>query len=162
MTAVSREVVIGAMKPEDAERCAELETILFAGDGPWSTEAFRAELRQPANHYFAARVNGELVGYAGIALLGTQGNGEAEVHTVGVDPAWQRHGIGRLLMEAMLEVSDAFGGPVFLEVRTDNAAAIGMYQSFEFEILGKRPNYYQPSGADAYTMCRGSADEDSL
>lgn len=154
MTAVSSVVSIVPLTADDAERCAELEAILFPGDGPWSADAFRSELLQPSNRYFAARAFDELVGYAGIAMLGSPGNGECEIHTVGVDPAWQRRGVGRRLMDAMLAIADAFGGPVFLEVRTDNDAAIAMYEAYGFTIMGKRPNYYQPSGADAFTMCR--------
>ena len=43
---------------------------------------------------------------------------------------------------------------MLLEVRTDNEAAIGLYESEGFVRLGVRRRYYQPSGADAYTMAR--------
>jgi ribosomal-protein-alanine N-acetyltransferase len=43
---------------------------------------------------------------------------------------------------------------VYLEVRTDNEPAIAMYLAHGFEHLGLRRRYYQPSGADAYTMGR--------
>ena len=43
---------------------------------------------------------------------------------------------------------------VYLEVRTDNAAAIAMYQSAGFVNIGLRKRYYRVSGADAYTMQR--------
>ena len=43
---------------------------------------------------------------------------------------------------------------MFLEVRTDNAAAIGLYQSVGFAAVGVRKRYYRVSGADAYTMRR--------
>jgi len=49
--------------------------------------------------------------------------------------------------------------PAYLEVRTDNTAAIALYQAHGFERLGLRKNYYQPSGADAYTMVRPSSAE---
>ena len=54
-------------------------------------------------------------------------------------------------------VADQAGGPVFLEVRMDNGPAIAMYESYGFERMGVRRNYYQPSGADAYTMVRPAA-----
>ncbi|MGW0041738.1 ribosomal protein S18-alanine N-acetyltransferase [Rhodococcus sp. NPDC003348] len=143
------------MRPADAERCAELETLLFAGDGPWSAAAFRSELAHPHNHYFVVRDEaGAVVGYAGIALLGTVTDAEFEVHTIGVDPAHRRRGLGSLLLDELLRLADGYGGPVFLEVRTDNDAAITLYRREGFEIVGTRRNYYQPSGADAYTMRR--------
>ena len=151
MTAV---IEIDALTDADADRCAEIECVLFPGDGPWGADAFRAEIRQPSNRYFAARADTQLVGYAGISLLGIPGNGESEIHTIGVDPQWQRRGIGRALMDALMAVAGEFGGPVFLEVRTDNDPAVAMYLAYGFKKFGVRRNYYQPSGADAYTMCR--------
>ena len=43
---------------------------------------------------------------------------------------------------------------IFLEVRTDNAPAIGLYESFGFVNVGLRRRYYRASGADAFTMKR--------
>lgn len=97
---------------------------------------------------------GPLVGYAGLQALGTPEDPEYEVHTIGVDPAWRRRGVGGALMGALLEAVAACPGPVFLEVRTDNEGALAMYRRRGFEVIGLRRNYYQPSGADAYTMRR--------
>ena len=51
-------------------------------------------------------------------------------------------------------ISAAGDRRMLLEVRTDNDAAIGLYASEGFTKLGVRRRYYQPSGADAYTMAR--------
>ncbi|AOW92113.1 ribosomal-protein-alanine N-acetyltransferase [Rhodococcus sp. WMMA185] len=152
---------IEPMAVSDAERCAELEVILFPGDGPWSADAFRAELAAPHSHYAVARDDvGQLVGYAGIALLGNSMHPESEIHTIGTDPAYRRRGVGRALLDELLRKADTRGGPVYLEVRTDNDAAIALYRRVGFEIVGTRRKYYQPSGADAFTMRRsGSAEE---
>ncbi|GGG13925.1 ribosomal-protein-alanine acetyltransferase [Rhodococcoides trifolii] len=148
--------VVEPMTRADAPRCAELETVLFPGDDPWSADAFLAELSTPHNRYVVVRGDdGVAVGYAGISLLGSPGGaGESEVHTIGVDPNAQRQGIGGLLLGALLDVADRHGGPVFLEVRTDNDAAIELYRREGFEIVGTRTGYYRPSGADAYSMVR--------
>jgi len=138
---------------EDLPRVAELERQLFAGDDPWSESMLRAELDH-GNYYVGARVDERLVGYAGLALVGTRRDAEASVHTIGVDPAWQRRGVGRILLAALLAVADEFRAPVYLEVRTDNAAAIGLYLAHGFTTIGLRRGYYQPSGADAFTMAR--------
>jgi ribosomal-protein-alanine N-acetyltransferase len=138
----------------DLKRCAELERILFAGDDPWSESTLRAEIDH-GNQYFGAYAeDGGLVGYAGISVVGTRRDAEANVHTIGVDPAWQGQGIGRMLLRALLGVADEFGAPVYLEVRTDNEAAIALYRAHGFVRIGLRRKYYQPSGADAYTMAR--------
>jgi ribosomal-protein-alanine N-acetyltransferase len=145
---------IEPMDGPDIERCVELEQLLFPEDDPWQAVSFRSELAAPYNRYIVARDDGRMVGYAGVALLGDDEHPEAEVHTIGVDPHCHRAGIGTLLLEALLAEAGKRGGPVFLEVRTDNAPAIAMYAKHGFHIIGLRKNYYHPSGADAYTMRR--------
>ena len=145
----------------DAARCARLERELFAADGPWSEDAFLAELDK-GHFYVGAYLDGAdgaghadgsgLVGYAGMSLAGRPP--EADVHTIGVDPRWQRRGIGGALLRALLDRADSVGAAVFLEVRTDNTAAIELYLAHGFERIGLRRRYYQPSNADAYTMAR--------
>jgi len=152
MTACSEPVTVGALTPADAERCAELEAQLFPGDDPWPAVAFNRELAGKHNHYLGARIAGMLVGYAGISRLGRTPPFEYEVHTIGVDPAYQGRGIGRRLLDELLVFAD--GGVVYLEVRTDNEAALALYRSTGFERIGLRRRYYRVSGADAYTMRR--------
>jgi [ribosomal protein S18]-alanine N-acetyltransferase len=158
MTACSEPITIGALRVADAERCAELEALLFPGDDPWPTAAFVRELAAKHNHYVAARIGAEggdtLVGYGGISRLGRTPPFEYEVHTIGVDPGYQGRGIGRRLLGELLNV--AGDAVVHLEVRTDNAAAIALYRSVGFTQVGLRRRYYRISGADAYTMRRGA------
>ncbi len=151
MTAIEP-VVLGPLTYADADRCAELEAMLFDGDDPWPAVAFERELHSKTNHYVGARNGDTLVGYAGISRLGRVAPFEYEVHTIGVDPAYQGQGVGRRLLDELLDY--AAGGVVFLEVRTDNEAAIGLYRSVGFEQVGLRRRYYRVSGADAYTMRR--------
>jgi len=145
-------VTIDRLTRADAARCAELEAQLFDGDDPWSASAFVSELGRRHNHYVAARTADKLVGYAGITRLGLLPPHEYEIHTIGVDPAFHGQGTGRRLLDSLLDFAD--GGTVFLEVRTDNAAAIALYRSAGFVEVGLRKRYYRASGADAYTMRR--------
>lgn len=157
-------VVVDALTTDDAADCARLEAELFGGDDPWTAAAFRAELHA-GYPYLAARwvdrpgaEPDELVGYAGIALLPappfSREPAEAEVHTIGVAPHAQGHGLGRRLLAGLLAHADALGAVTFLEVRTDNRPALALYRSEGFEVVGTRRRYYA-SGADAYTMRRG-------
>ncbi|WP_319457857.1 MULTISPECIES: ribosomal protein S18-alanine N-acetyltransferase [unclassified Mycobacterium] len=145
-------VCYGALGVGDAVRCAELEAQLFPGDDPWPAAAFVRELESEHNHYVAARADGALIGYAGITRLGRKPPYEYEIHTIGVDKSFQGEGIGRGLLDMLLAI--AKDDVVFLEVRTDNAAAIGLYESVGFAKMGLRKRYYRVSGADAYTMRR--------
>jgi len=132
----------------DIPALVDLEEILFPGDSPWNWRMFAAEL-EAGNHYVVHRDNdGVIDGYAGLAIIGD----EAEVHTIGVRPDSQGNGLGRKLLRQLL--SAAGDRRMLLEVRTDNAAAIALYASEGFTTLGTRRRYYQPSGADAYTMAR--------
>jgi ribosomal-protein-alanine N-acetyltransferase len=160
---VTATIHIEPLRPADAARCAELERLLFPGDDPWSERAFREELRA-GHHYLAARTvdpagppgtdRSVLVGYAGLAFVAGPPHAEAEIHTIGVDPAHQRLGVGRALLRGLLAVADAAAATVFLEVRTDNDAARALYEAERFTVVGLRKRYYRPSGADAHTMRR--------
>lgn len=157
---------IRVLRTGDAARCAELEEQLFPGDAPWPRDVFAIEFSHPHTFYIGVfdDIDDEddeevLVAYAGMAMLGPRDDPEFEIHTIAVDPAHQRRGLGRLLMEQLMHAADSFDGPVFLEVRTDNDAAIALYESFGFTNQGIRRNYYQPSGADAYTMTRPPRSE---
>jgi ribosomal-protein-alanine N-acetyltransferase len=132
----------------DIPALVDLEEILFPGDSPWTWQMFAGELAA-GNHYVVHRdTAGKIDGYAGLAIAGD----EAEVHTIGVRPDAQGSGLGRKLLRQLLNA--AAGRRVLLEVRTDNEVAIGLYQSAGFVRVGIRRRYYQPSGADAYTMAR--------
>ncbi|WP_158844742.1 ribosomal protein S18-alanine N-acetyltransferase [Saccharothrix deserti] len=142
-------VTIAPLRREDVPRCAQIEQQLFPGDDPWSENAFRSELDN-GNFYVGAYVDGVLIGYAGLGLT----DFESSVHTIAVVTAHQGGGVGKTLLRALLAKADEAGLPVFLEVRTDNVPAINLYLAHGFEHLGLRRRYYQPSGADAYTMGR--------
>ncbi|MFB9907111.1 ribosomal protein S18-alanine N-acetyltransferase [Allokutzneria oryzae] len=150
---------LGTLLRKDVPRCAELEQELFAGEDPWTVPMFVSEI-EAGNYYIGAFESGdELVGYAGLAVVGAPPNAEAEVHTIAVDPRRQGEGIGKALLRELLAKADAVNAVTFLEVRTDNESAKGLYTAHDFEVVGLRKRYYQPSGADAHTMRRPSLTE---
>lgn len=140
-------------EPRDLLRLEELEKVLFPGESPWTRAMFEYELGLEHTWYVCGveKHTGEVIGYAGLARMGPEWEPEFEVHTIGVDPRWQGRGVGRALLEALLARAC---GPVYLEVRTDNAPAIALYERYGFVKIGIRKRYYQPSGADAFTMRR--------
>jgi ribosomal-protein-alanine N-acetyltransferase len=147
-------VTIAPLRREDVPRCVEIEQVLFPGDDPWSKATFLSELSS-GNHYVGAYLgDGKLVGYAGLSIAGRAPDLESSVHTIAVDISFQHAGIGKRLLLALLQRADEVHAPVFLEVRTDNVPAISLYLAHGFERIGLRRRYYQPSGADAYTMAR--------
>jgi ribosomal-protein-alanine N-acetyltransferase len=102
-----------------------------------------------SRYYVVARVDGSVVGYAGLMLS----LDEAHVTTIAVDPAWQRHRIGsRLLLNLSRAALARHARHMTLEVRVSNVAAQSMYRRFGFETEGVRKNYYAESKEDALIM----------
>jgi [ribosomal protein S18]-alanine N-acetyltransferase len=154
-------VRIAPLRRKDIARCVKIEKQLFAGDDPWSARAFHSELDSGGYYLGAYTDDDELVGYAGLATVGRPGEFESSVHTIAVDSGHQGRGVGTALLRALLARADTLRAPVFLEVRTDNDRALELYARHGFSRIGLRKRYYQPSGADAYTMRRsaGAAEE---
>ncbi|MBM9475908.1 ribosomal protein S18-alanine N-acetyltransferase [Nakamurella flavida] len=132
----------------DIPALAHLEELLFPTDSPWTEAMFWGELAEGRYYRVHRDAAGRVDGYAGLAVH----DDEAEVQTIGVHPAAQGAGIGRALLRDLLDHAD--GRRVLLDVRTDNVPALGLYAAEGFHTLGVRRRYYQPSGADAYTMER--------
>lgn len=132
----------------DLARVEELERELF-GPGAWSRETYESEVSAPGRRYVAAVApDGELVGYAGVAL-----GSDAEVMTVGVAASWRRRGVGTGLLAALLAAArDARCRRVFLEVRVDDDGARRLYERAGFRPVGVRRGYYQPENVDALVM----------
>ncbi|MFX4921938.1 GNAT family N-acetyltransferase, partial [Acinetobacter baumannii] len=62
---------------------------------------------------------------------------EAEILSVGVIDRWQRSGLGRRLVEALIRAAQrAEARRIFLEVAVDNEPALRLYQSLDFERVG--------------------------
>jgi ribosomal-protein-alanine N-acetyltransferase len=119
-------------------------------DTAWSVEAFWSELAGvPATrHYLVAERGTQIVGYAGLMAVGS----EADVQTVAVAPDARRHGIGTLLLDALLDEAGRRGcSRVTLEVAAAGEDARRLYASRGFEAIAQRTGYYGP-GADAVVM----------
>ena len=117
---------------------------------PWSASLFLAELAQRSNRsYIVARYYGEVVGYAGMMLMGR----EAHVTNIAVDPDFHGRKIGTRLLLALVTEAIARGcETVSLEVRVSNHVAQSMYEKFGFAGVGVRRGYYIETNEDALVM----------
>ncbi|MDR1441600.1 MAG: ribosomal protein S18-alanine N-acetyltransferase [Bifidobacteriaceae bacterium] len=132
----------------DIDRLMELEGLCF-GPEAWTREMLEEELAGAGRRYLVSQEAGVVMGYGGVYL----GLDSTEVMTVAIDPGYQRRGLGRRLMEALLAESRRAGSRwVTLEVAVGAEPAIGLYRSLGFEPIGRRQGYYQPSGRDAIIM----------
>jgi [ribosomal protein S18]-alanine N-acetyltransferase len=140
----------------DVEAVADLERELFAHD-PWSAEQFWGELAHvPETRWYAVHEDGSGVdGYVGLFAVPP----EADVQTIAVAPRSQGHGLGRELLDALVEEARHRGcTQLFLEVRVDNEAAIALYEKAGFERQGRRAGYYA-DGTDALVLRRRLGSE---
>ncbi|GIE96055.1 ribosomal protein S18-alanine N-acetyltransferase [Paractinoplanes rishiriensis] len=126
-----------------------VEEDLF-GVEKWSATMFWNELAQ--RHYYVVALDGdEVLGYAGLAA----GDGEAWVQNIAVRRTAQRRGVGRELLETLLAEAERRGiKQTLLEVAVDNEPAQRLYATYDFEPVGIRRGYYQPSNTDALVMMR--------
>lgn len=117
---------------------------------PWSGSLFLSELAQRATRsYIVAKVDGEVVGYAGMMFTGP----EAHVTNIAVDPDLHSMKIGsRLLLHLCTEAVARGADQISLEVRVSNEKAQAMYEKFGFGIVSIRRGYYIETNEDAYVM----------
>ncbi len=114
---------------------------------PWTIGIMRDCLRI-GYHCWAYEQNGGLVGYAIMSMA--MDVGEAHILNLCVRPESQGAGIGRRMLEHMLElVRDSGCHLILLEARPSNPAAIRLYRSTGFEQIGRRKAYYPlPDGRE--------------
>ncbi|MBO0608639.1 ribosomal protein S18-alanine N-acetyltransferase [Myceligenerans salitolerans] len=143
------------LRSSDFDRVLWLERDLF-GSGAWTYGMLADELAALGRWYIVATVDepgtigpDPVVGYAGLWFDGD----DAQIMTIGVAKDYQRCGVGRLLLEALIAHARKLKAQaVLLEVRIDNEPALAMYRRSGFEVLAVRKRYYQPEDKDAYTM----------
>lgn len=77
-------------------------------------------------------------------------SGVARLYSLATRPEARGRGVGTALLEAVADAARRRGCRALrLEVRTDNAAAIGLYERAGFKRIGRYERYYQ-DGADAW------------
>jgi ribosomal-protein-alanine N-acetyltransferase len=143
-------VSVGALRWWHIHEVLSLEADLFGAE-QWSAGMFWNELAN-GHHYVAAFEAEALVGYAGLAVTGPA---EAWINNIAVRRDRQRHGIGRLLLESLLEhARSQQARSVLLEVAADNKPAQNLYDAYGFAVVGLRRKYYEASDTDALVMRR--------
>lgn len=125
-----------------------------------SLERVRTRVTEPTDgrYQLAACVDQEVVGTITLHTATQQRRRHVGEIGMAVRDDWQNRGVGSALMQAALDLADNWLNLVRieLEVYTDNAAGIALYQKFGFEIEGTLRSYAFRNGqyVDAYAMAR--------
>jgi ribosomal-protein-alanine N-acetyltransferase len=139
-------MTIRRMEREDLDAVLEIARASF--DPSWDRAQFEVERERAFATCSVIEEAGVVVAYAVAWILA----GELEVLAVATHPAHRRAGHAQSLVRSILDEARARGASRgFLEVREDNAAAIGLYAALGFAPDTRRARYYA-DGTDALIM----------
>lgn len=109
-------------------------------DDFWTYHILKEELENQNSNYLVAKIDNEIVGFAGIKII----LDEADIMNIVTKKTYRNQGIGTLLLENLISLSKKLNlKTLSLEVSEENLPAIHLYRKFGFEYLGVRKNYYQ-------------------
>jgi [ribosomal protein S18]-alanine N-acetyltransferase len=146
-------VVERVTSEQDLDAIVEIERASFKS--AWTWDMFKWELQNaPVSQVHVVRAaDGAIVAFCTIWVIAD----EVHINNVAVLPAHRRKGLGRTLLEAVLETAASQGARrATLEVRRSNDAAIRLYQGMGFELAGARPRYYTDPEEDALILWKTS------
>lgn len=125
-----------------------------------SAESWRKKLENPPPGFYSlvACAGDEVVGHLGLHTSPNPRRRHAASIGMAVRDDWQGKGVGSALMRAALELADRWLNltRLELEVYTDNAPAVRLYEKFGFVREGTHKQYAFRDGifVDAYAMAR--------
>ena len=135
------------MQPEHVAAVAEMERQCFSD--PWSEKSVASELDNPLSLWLIAEADGVVAGYVGSQTV----LDSADMMNLAVSQDFRRQGIGEQLVNSLTEALAEKGvKTLLLEVRISNEPAKQLYQKLGFEIVGKRPRYYEKPREDALSL----------
>ncbi|MBQ7465562.1 MAG: ribosomal protein S18-alanine N-acetyltransferase [Oscillospiraceae bacterium] len=139
------------MTADHLDDVARLEQICFSR--PWSRRMLAEELENQCAAFLVALEpeTEKVIGYAGLLVMADEGY----ITNVAVFPEYRRRGVAEQIIQVFCDFAQgnhlAF---LTLEVRPSNAPAISLYNSFGFEEVGRRKNYYDLPREDALILTR--------
>ena len=134
---------------------AELDDLMNIEDICFGPDAFQRRqmlylITSSKGIFLVAKHNNQVAGY--VSLITNRRHHTGRIYSIAVSPQHRGNRIGEALLEAAVEYArNTALKAVFLEVRTDNDAAIFLYKKKGFVKRLLKPNYYK-DGADAYSM----------
>ena len=146
-TSPAQPVSVRLATPADLDAVVRIDVRSFTRH--WPADDFAEQLADPRVAIWIAEVQGAPCGYVHVRAI----PGEAELLNIAVQPSARRQGVAaRLLDHAQDQALQGGAERMFLEVRADNEAALGLYRRAAWEQIGIRKRYYSEDGADAIVM----------
>ena len=140
-------VILSSEDQEMIRDAAAIDAAVFPSNA-WGYESYYRSALNGYDHLTAELCGGEVRGFALLRCFD-----DAELIRIAVSPEHRRRGIGRRLLSELIEETGRRGiHDIFLEVRSGNAAAIGLYRSAGFENAGIRKDYYHEPKEDALIL----------
>ena len=116
----------------------------------WTYGILKSEIANINSKYIVAKHKEEIVGFAGITVILDESN----IMNIVVKKEKRMKGIGNLLLQKLIEISQELGTKfITLEVNINNKPAINLYKKFGFKEVGIRKKYYN-SIDDALIMTK--------
>jgi ribosomal-protein-alanine N-acetyltransferase len=136
----------------DLPAVLEIEHLSFPS--PWKPEVFLGELQNPYARLVVAEQERRVAGYCCRWLIAD----EVHILDIAVHPAYRRCGIGKVLLQEILNEARGCGAcSASLEVRVSNLPALALYHSLRFSPVATRRRYYE-NGEDALLMVCSLSD----
>ena len=127
------------------EKIYELEKACF--EEPWTEESIKNQLSGENCVFTVSEEDGKMTGYA----FGTVIIDEGELYRIAVAPEKRGEGIGeKLLLEFVEKCRETGAVKLFLEVRSRNVPARGLYEKTGFKEISVRKGYYGDDDAVIY------------
>lgn len=126
----------------------ETDNLTFGAEGlPFTVDEEAAHIKQLENSadevMFVAKDNGKIVGDAGLSRLPRRMKHRGDFGISVVREYWNR-GIGSLLLEEIIRFAKENSFEIIeLQVRSDNAAAIHLYEKFGFRKFGTHESFFK-------------------
>lgn len=128
---------ITKMELSDLDEISSTLTSCF--DNFWNYNILKSELENTNSKYIVAKLNNEIVGFAGIINTLDQ----MEITNIVVRKDMRNHGIGNTLLNELIKLTiDSKMNTIFLEVNSNNFSAIKLYEKNGFKQVGLRKKYY--------------------
>lgn len=118
----------------------EIENTLEAEfDNFWNASILESELKNTLSKYVVAKIETEIVGFAGVIDTVDQ----FEITNIVVKKKFRNNGIGNALLIELIKLAKTNNkDKIILEVNNTNEPAIKLYEKNGFKNIGIRKKYY--------------------